>query len=105
MANKPICYCASVSTSKLTAEEFNLNGISAAHIDGDTPKQERTEIIEKFRNKEIKVLTNCEILGEGLDVQGCEVCILLRPTESLSLYIPAEHEMHAPWSQQDCHNN
>ena len=82
-----ICYCASVSTSKLTAEEFNLNGITAAHIDGDTPKQERTEIIEKFRNKEIKVLTNCEILGEGLDVQGCEVCILLRPTESLSLYI------------------
>lgn len=82
-----IVYCASVELSERTAEEFNRAGISAAHLDGNTPKQERTGIIQKYRDGEIKILTNCEILGEGLDVQGCECCILLRPTESLSLHI------------------
>lgn len=82
-----IVYCASVDLSMQTAEEFNKAGIPAAHLDGDTPKNERSEIIRRYRAGDIKILTNCEILGEGLDVQGCECCILLRPTESLSLHI------------------
>lgn len=82
-----IAYCPSVEISKLTAEEFNLAGIPAAHVDGETPKQERADIIERYRKGEIKVLTNMALFGEGLDIQGCECCILLRPTESLSLHI------------------
>ena len=34
-------YCASIEHSKNMAEQFNAAGITAAHLDGETPKAER----------------------------------------------------------------
>lgn len=82
-----ICYCSSVAQSKEMAEEFNQAGIKASHIDGTTPKKERDSIIEDFREGKILILTNVDIVGEGFDVPDCNTAILLRPTQSLSLYI------------------
>ncbi|MDE7229845.1 MAG: helicase [Oscillospiraceae bacterium] len=84
---KAICYCASVNHSKATAESFRAAGIAAAHIDGDTPKELRSAIIGKFRDGEITVLCNVDLISEGFDVPDCECAILLRPTQSLTLYI------------------
>lgn len=84
---KAIAYCHSVESSIKTAQTFNANGIPAAHIDGKTPKDLRDKIIQDFRNGTIKVLSNVEIIGEGFDVPDCSTVILLRPTQSLSLYI------------------
>jgi len=82
-----IAYCHSVESSKHTAEQFMLHGINAAHLDGTTPKDKRDSIINQFRTGEIKVLTNCDIVGEGFDVPECSTVIMLRPTQSLSLFI------------------
>lgn len=82
-----IAYCHNVEASKQVASEFNQHGIKAVHIDAKTPKSERTEIINKFRRKEIQVLTNVDLIGEGFDVPDCSTVIMLRPTQSLSLYI------------------
>lgn len=82
-----ICYCHSIEASQTVAETFNSLGILAAHIDAKTPKDERAAIIEKFRNKEIRVLTNVDLIGEGFDVPDCSTVIMLRPTKSTSLYI------------------
>lgn len=82
-----ICYCVSVEHSKTMAEQFNTNGIISAHLDGDTPKHERDEIIAKFRKGEITILCNVDLISEGFDVPDCECAILLRPTKSLTLYI------------------
>lgn len=82
-----IAYCHNVEASKYTSEQFNLNGIHAVHIDAKTPKTERDEIIQKFRNKEIQVLCNVDLIGEGFDVPDCSTVIMLRPTQSLSLFI------------------
>lgn len=84
---KAICYCASVNHSKATAESFHAAGIAAAHIDGDTPKELRAAVIRKFRDGEIMVLCNVDLISEGFDVPDCECAILLRPTQSLTLYI------------------
>src|SRR5699024_8502929 len=82
-----IAYCHNVEASKQTAYEFNQVAIQAGHIDGTTPKSERDEIISKFREGEIKLLSNVDIIGEGFDVPDCSTVIMLRPTQSLSLYI------------------
>lgn len=68
-------------------KEFNAHGIRAIHIDGDTPKQERDDIISRFRSGEITILCNVDLISEGFDVPDCECAILLRPTKSLTLYI------------------
>ena len=93
-----IAYCHNVEASKEVSEEFNQSGISAAHIDGKTPKDERNnviqkfrdghiKIIQKFRDKKIRILCNVDLIGEGFDVPDCSTVIMLRPTQSLSLFI------------------
>ena len=57
------------------------------HLDGETPAEQRTDIINRFRKREILILSNVDLLGEGFDVPACDACIMLRPTQSLALYI------------------
>lgn len=82
-----IAYCHSIEASLQVKEEFLKHGINAEHIDAKTPRVDRDSIIRKFRNREIQVLTNVDLIGEGFDVPDCSTVIMLRPTKSLSLYI------------------
>lgn len=82
-----IAYCHSVEASKRVAHEFQQEGINAIHLDAKTPKQERDSIIQQFRDREIRILCNVDLIGEGFDVPDCSTVIMLRPTQSLSLYI------------------
>ncbi len=84
---KTIVYCASVEASKMTAEEFSNAGYTSVSLDGKTPKIERKAAMERFRSGDVKILCNCNLFGEGLDVPDCECVVLLRPTQSLTLYI------------------
>lgn len=82
-----ICYCSSINQSKEVAEQFNQAGIKTKHIDGETPKSERDRVIQDFREGKIMILCNVDIISEGFDVPDCNTAILLRPTQSLGLYI------------------
>lgn len=84
---KTIAYCASVEAAEETAEQFRQAGYTAAALNGNTPKELRAQIMQEFRDSKIMILTNCELFGEGLDVPDCECTVLLRPTQSLTLYI------------------
>lgn len=84
---KAVCYCAGIKHSKAMAESFSAAGIPAAHIDGETEKCERSRIISDFRCGKIQILCNVDLISEGFDVPDCECAILLRPTQSLILYI------------------
>lgn len=80
---KTIIYCPSVAFSK--ALEKTIDGV--VHFDGDTPKEKRKQIVEDFRTNKIKILSNVDLIGEGFDVPDCDTVLLLRPTQSLSLFI------------------
>jgi len=82
-----VCFCVSIEHSKHVAEQFRAAGIMAWHLDGSTPYGERSEAIRAFRNGDIRVLTNVDLFGEGFDLPSLVVSILLRPTQSLALYL------------------
>lgn len=84
---KAVCYCATVKHSRDMAEAFRAAGIPAEHIDGNTPKTQRADVIRGFREGSIKILCNVDLISEGFDVPDCGASILLRPTKSLTLYI------------------
>lgn len=75
------------ANSRELIEEFQKFGIAAAHVDGETPRQERDEIIQKFRNGEYQVLSNVMVLTKGFDAPECDCVILARPTLSLAMHI------------------
>ena len=84
---RAIAFCASVRHSKEVAASFNAAGISAAHLDGSTPKAEREDVMNRFRSGDISILCSCQIISEGIDVAGCDCCLMLRPTMSVALWI------------------
>lgn len=84
---KAICYCSSIKQSQEMASEFCKTGIPAKHIDAKTPPIERKQTINQFRKGIIKILCNVDLISEGFDVPDCDAAILLRPTQSLGLFI------------------
>lgn len=82
-----VVFCTSIVHSKNVAAQFNSVGITAAHVDGETPHYEREQALRDFQSGKIKVLTNVDLFGEGLDVPSIECVTLLRPTQSVGLHI------------------
>jgi DNA repair protein RadD len=82
-----IAFCVDIAHSKQVAAAFVARGFSAAHVDGETPADERRALIAALGNGGLQVLTNCGLISEGLDVPGVVAAILLRPTRSLALYL------------------
>lgn len=84
---KAIVYSYSVQSCKRVAKEFNKNGILAKEVDGKTNKEIRAQAMQDFKNGKIEILVNADLYGEGVDVPDCQTVIMLRPTQSLSLFI------------------
>ena len=84
---KAIVYTYNVASAKRAANEFNNSGIKAKEVDGKTNKEIRKKAMNDFRNGKIQILVNAELYGEGVDVPDCETVIMLRPTQSLSVFI------------------
>ena len=84
---KTIIYTHNVESSINVAEKFKDNGYNALQVDGETNNQQRELAMEMFREGKVNILVNAELYGEGVDVPDCECVILLRPTESLTLFI------------------
>lgn len=82
-----IVYTYNVESAEQVAEEFNNNGYKAIAISGKTPKKIRDEAMQNFRDGNLKIMVNCELFTEGIDLPNVDVCIMLRPTQSLSLYL------------------
>lgn len=84
---KTIIYCASIKHSQAVAEAFRQAGYAAVHFDSNTPKTERKQIMQDFRDGKVSILCNVQLIVEGISVNDCECCILLRPTLSTTIYI------------------
>ncbi len=91
-------YATSVDHSKKLVEAFEWRGIRAGHVDGKT--KDRKRIFEQFVNKEIQVLSNCEIATEGNNIPCIEIVGLARKTKSLSLYLQMVGRASRPWEDQ-----
>ncbi len=82
-----IAYAYNVASAEHLADAFNKVGISAKAVSGKTPKDERDQIIRDYRDGKIQIVTNAELFTEGLDLPNVDCVIMLRPTQSLSLYL------------------
>jgi superfamily II DNA or RNA helicase len=82
-----IVFAVNIEHSLNIAQRYTQCGISAVHVDGDTPKSRRLEAIKKFKTGEIQILTNCNLFSEGVDLPAVGFVQIARPTKSLALYL------------------
>ena len=98
---KTIVFASSVQHSKNIVDEFNGAGISAKHLDANTPAKERDKTLQAWRDGEFTVLSNMGLFIEGLDVPAASCCILARPTKSLTIYLQAVGRVMRPHETKD----
>lgn len=91
------------SHSEKIAAAFREVGFRAVHVDGETSKDRRRQMIAALGTGELDVLCNCGLISEGVDVPAIGAAILLKPTKSLTLFLhqvgrtlrPAPGKTHA----------
>ena len=82
-----IAFCAGVKHAAHVAERFQDEGLNVQSIDGSMSKQDRADVIRAFRAGELIGLTSCDLISEGFDLPAVGAAILLRPTQSLIVYL------------------
>lgn len=94
-----IVFTPTVATAEQTADALTLAGITALPVSGDTPRDERREMYERFRRGDCQVLVNCMVLTEGFDAPWASCAVVARPTRSQPLYVQMVGRVLRPWAQ------
>jgi superfamily II DNA or RNA helicase len=82
-----IVFCVSVAHAEHVAEQFRASGWRAASLDGSMADVDRRARIDDLAAGRLQILTSCDIISEGTDIPVVGAAILLRPTQSLGLYL------------------
>jgi len=69
------------------ADMLVAEGISCETIFGDTPKEERADIIARFKKGEIRALCSMGVLTTGFNAPNVDMIAILRPTQSAGLFV------------------
>ena len=89
-AGKPaIAFCPTVASAERFAQAFRDAGYRAIALDGGTDDTVRRKSLQQLGRGELDVVTSVSILVEGTDVPYATTALMLRRTESLSLYLQA----------------
>lgn len=85
-ACKALCYCVDKKHAEFMANAFIVRGFKAASLTSDNNK-ERKVLNEKLATGDINYLFVVDIFNEGVDIPAVDTLLLLRPTDSLTIYI------------------
>lgn len=67
-------------------QELTDANVTCAIVSNRTGARDRKNSINKFQNNEIRALINCQVFTEGSDIENVGAIIMLRPTNSRTLY-------------------
>jgi len=84
MGRKILVFLPLVRTSKIFEAMLQDRGFRPCHIDGKS--EERKEILHMYNQNRYDVICNSMLLTEGYDQPDIDCVIVLRPTQSRSLY-------------------
>jgi superfamily II DNA or RNA helicase len=82
-----IAFCSSVEHAEHVSQQFQDAGIASVPLTGEMADSVRKHRINALASGQIKVLTACDIISEGTDIPVVSCGILLRPTQSLVIFL------------------
>ncbi len=82
-----LIFCAGVDHSRHVAQEISkITGEECGNIVGETMPIQRMMTLNRFKNRELKWLTNCDVLTTGFDAPCIDLIAILRATASPGLF-------------------
>lgn len=86
-AMRALGFCVDVAHAVYMTRVFNDAGIPALTVSGQTPQHVRTDAVRRLRARELNVLFSAEVFNEGLDIPDVDTVLLLRPTQSATIFL------------------
>ena len=80
-------FCVSVAHARFMSDEFNRRGIAAVAVWGETPDDERDRALRDLRDGKVAIVFTVDLFNEGVDVPSVDTILMLRPTESATLFL------------------
>jgi superfamily II DNA or RNA helicase len=84
-AQQAIAFCCNVAHAESVCSAFQAAGITSMLLLGGTA--DRDAVVSAFAAGTIRLLVTVDVVSEGFDIPAASVAILLRPTQSLGLYL------------------
>ncbi len=80
-------FCVSVSHARFMARVFDARGLPSVAVSADTPDAERKQALKDLRSGKVNVVFSVDLFNEGVDVPAVDTLLLLRPTDSPTLFL------------------
>ena len=87
LAMRALGFCVSVEHARFMARRFAGRGIPAVAIWGTSPPDERAAALRDLAAGRVNVVFTVDLFNEGVDVPAVDTLLLLRPTESPTLFL------------------
>ncbi|MDQ2642346.1 MAG: DEAD/DEAH box helicase family protein, partial [Myxococcota bacterium] len=84
---KALGFCVSIDHARFMARSFVSAGIPAVAIWSDTPASEREQALRDLAAGHVRVLFSVDLFNEGVDIPAVDTLLVLRPTESATLFL------------------
>lgn len=83
-----VAFTPSVASAKGLCHYLTNNyDVPATYVYGTMPDDERREALRRFKQREVQVLVNCQVVAVGFDYPPTATLILGRPTKSRSFWL------------------
>jgi superfamily II DNA or RNA helicase/HKD family nuclease len=80
-------FCVTVGHARFMAEYFSQHGLQAVAVSSETINPEREAALRRLAGGEINVVFSVDLFNEGVDVPAVDTLLMLRPTESPTLFL------------------
>lgn len=80
-------FCVSVEHARFMARHFSRHGIPAVPVWGDSRPDERQAALRDLAAGRVRAVFSVDLFNEGVDVPEVDTVLMLRPTESPTLFV------------------
>jgi len=107
---KTVVFCSTIRHANALLNEFIANNINAEIVTGETPSNERADILHSLEFGDVQVVINVAVLTEGFDAPPVSCIVLTRPCSYKSTMVQMigrglriiDQEIHPGLIKKDC---
>ncbi len=86
-AMRALGFCVSIEHALFMARHFERAGMTAVAVTSRSSAEERRQALDGLRDGAVQILFTVDLFNEGVDIPAVDVVLMLRPTESATVFL------------------
>ena len=84
---RAVGFCVGIDHANFMANRFNRAGLAARALTSRTSDADRQTATNDLRDGKVQILFTVDLFNEGIDIPSIDVVLMLRPTESATIFL------------------